>query len=108
MIYIVNKSEIVKNGDFTIFFYATWMPFLSKMKVMIEKIENEHPSHKFYAVDVDQFKDLIKEYRVSCVPTFTIYNNGRKLDQAEGLILTKAFRTIYRKMKENGKKENKS
>lgn len=101
MIYILSESEIPKTGDFSLFFYTTWMPYLKKMTQLIEKVEAEYPNHKFYCIDVQQFKELVKKHVVTCVPTFCHYINNHKVDVVEGLVLTKAFKTNFNKLKKD-------
>lgn len=97
MIYITDEKEL-KNaeGICGIYFYAQWLHFHKKMKIMIEKVEAQHKEIIFYAVDVDSFTGLCKRFEVTSIPTLVITgDSGSEIKRINGMPLTSGFKKTF-------------
>ncbi len=101
MIYITDEKEL-KNaeGICGIYFYAQWLHFHKKMKIMIDKVEEQNKNIKFFAIDVDFFSGLCKRFEITNIPTVVITgDSGAEIKRINGMPLTsgfkKAFNDIY-------------
>ena len=73
-----NKSAVL--------FTAPWCGFCRSMKLMIEKAEPDFGSIKFYMVDIDKEPSLKTAFGISAVPTFILFEEGKPLNRATGLL----------------------
>jgi len=106
MDYITDEKEL-KNaeGITAIYFYAQWMPFHKKMKIMIEKVQKIYDV-KFYAVDTDSFPGLAKRFNVTSIPEVVITTTGgEEINRIKGIVMTTAFKSTFFKIF-HPKKEN--
>lgn len=97
MIYITDESEIKNSIGITgIYFYAQWLPFHKKMKIMIEKVEREHSDIVFYAVDTDAFPNICKRFDVKTIPlTIITTDGGAEIKRINGITLTSGFKKTF-------------
>lgn len=97
MIYLTSDVNLENSKGITgIYFYAQWLIFHKKMKIMIEKVEQQNKNIKFYAVDIDSFPNLCKRFAVDSIPTIVITgDDGAELDRIDGVPLTSAFRKTF-------------
>lgn len=77
-----------------VLFTAPWCGFCRSMKMMIEKAERDFGSTKFYIVDIDKEPSLKTAFSVSAVPTFILFEEGRPLNRATGLIKKSELYTL--------------
>lgn len=61
---------------------------------MIEKAEKDFGSTKFYIVDIDKEPSLKTAFSVSAVPTFILFEEGRPLNRATGLLKKSELYTL--------------
>jgi thiol-disulfide isomerase/thioredoxin len=115
MIFITNELEL-KFGDgiSALYFYADWLLFHKKMKLMIEKVELDHPAIKFYAVDVGDFKNSCQRFKIKTIPTIIIMiDGGKEVKRQTGLTNTAPFRKVFTDIyclygEQNAKKEERN
>jgi len=69
-----------------VLFTAPWCGFCRSMKLMIQKAERDFSATKFYTVDIDEEPSLKTAFAISAVPTFILFDEGRPLNRATGLI----------------------
>jgi len=66
-------------------FFATWCGpckmIAPKVQVMSEKT---YTNVVFLKVDVDENEEIATEYKVSAMPTFMFFKNGKKIDEFAG------------------------
>lgn len=94
---ITSESELkFGKGVFALYFYAPWLLFHKKINLMIEKTEEEHKNIKFYAIDVDSFKNICQRFKIKAIPTIVIMaDEGKEMKRQIGLINTADFRKIF-------------
>jgi len=97
MIFITNEDELkINNGLTALYFYADWLPFHKKMKIMIDKVEDIYKDINFLAIDIDSFKTSCVRFSIESIPTVLILNNdGKELKRIVGLTMTSAFKKAF-------------
>ncbi len=97
MIYITAESNLENSNGITgIYFYAQWLILHKKMKIMIDKVEQQNKNIKFFAIDIDSFPNLCKRFSVDSIPTIVITGDGgSELDRIDGMPLTSGFRKTF-------------
>lgn len=97
MIFITNELELkFGKGISVLYFYADWLLFHKKMKLMIEKVELEYSDIKFYAVDVSDFKGACQRFKIKTIPTVIIMtDDGKEAKRQTGLTTTPSFRKVF-------------
>ncbi|QOD61932.1 thioredoxin family protein [Polaribacter haliotis] len=79
-----NLQVIVLGNDKVIVQYsATWCGNCRIMKPKFKKLASEMDSIKFVIVDAEKFPESRKLADVSNLPTFAIFENGEKKNQAQ-------------------------
>lgn len=77
-----------------VLFTAPWCGFCRSMKLMLEKAEKDFGLVKFYLVDIDKEPSLKTSFSVSAVPTLIVFEEGRPLNRATGLIKKSELYTL--------------
>lgn len=96
MNFITREEELqVGLPQLSLYFYASWMPYHKKFLTMISKMEEKYKGMPFYAVDVDQFRNLCTRFQVDVVPTVLVLKEGKEAKRISGLVLTSAFKSAY-------------
>ena len=81
-----NKSGVL--------FTAPWCGFCRSMKLMCEKAQKDFAEIKFYTVDIDKEPELKTAFLISAVPTFILFEDGKPLSRATGLLKKSEFYTL--------------
>lgn len=98
---ILLEEELREDNKFVcLYFFASWMPFDKKMKIMIEKMEKKREDVTFLAIDVERHKSLCVRFKVDSVPTIVINKDGKEVKRIVGLVLTSAFNKTFNELKE--------
>lgn len=89
-------KERVYFGDrrCAVLFTAPWCGFCRSMKLMIEKAEKDFSATDFYVVDIDKEPSLKTAFAVSAVPTFILFEDGKPLNRATGLLKKSELYTL--------------
>ncbi|CDK24936.1 unnamed protein product [Kuraishia capsulata CBS 1993] len=74
----------IKGKTSVVDFYATWCGPCKAISPIVEKLSDSYPQHKFFKVDVDQANDIAREYGISAMPTFLLFQDGVKVGQVVG------------------------
>lgn len=65
--------------------FATWCPHCAKMKPVYEALEKElGKKYMFTEFDVDQAKDLVKQFKITSLPTFITIKNKQEAGRVIG------------------------
>ena len=79
-----NKEVLNKKGFSLVDFWAPWCGPCRMMAPIIDEISKEIENVKFYKVNVDENQDLSSAYRVSSIPCFILFNNGKAIATRTG------------------------
>lgn len=78
----INSSRVV-----LVEFYATWCPHCHRMMPVVEEVsELLNGRADVYQLDIDKNDETADEYRVTSVPTFLIYVDGKEVWRQSGEI----------------------
>ncbi|KAL0477152.1 Hsp40/DnaJ [Acrasis kona] len=88
------KKELSNAGDrlVVVDFFAVWCGPCKQVAPIYEKLAEKHKNTIFLKVDVDINKEVAQSERITQMPTFNLYKNGKKISsqsdisQLEGLI----------------------
>lgn len=78
-----NKEIINSKGSRVILFSANWCYKCKILEPMCEKFSNDF---KFYKINIDEHKDICKEYGVMSIPTLIIFKDGIEINRNIGLL----------------------
>lgn len=71
-------------------FFASWCGPCKLLKPILYNLQNTYPNLEIEEYDVDEFSELVKEYKIKSVPTI-IFENGFK---TEGLLSEEKLKNI--------------
>lgn len=77
-----------------VLFTAPWCGFCRSMKIMTEKAEKDFGAIDFYTVDIEKEPELKNAFRISAVPAFILFEDGKPLNRATGLIKKSELYTL--------------
>lgn len=77
-----------------VLFTAPWCGFCRSMKLMVEKSEKDFSETDFYSVDIDEEPSLKTAFAISAVPTFIVFEDGKPLNKATGLLKKSELYTL--------------
>lgn len=77
-----------------VLFTAPWCGFCRSMKFMCEKAEKDFSNTDFYTVDIDKEPSLKTAFAISAVPTFIVFEDGKPLNRATGLLKKSELYTL--------------
>jgi len=79
-------AEVVKsNQTVLVDFWATWCGPCSMMGPIVDEIAAERPDVKVGKINVDNERDLAKQFRVLSIPTLVIFRDGVPIDRIVGV-----------------------
>ena len=86
---IVNKEnfqEIVMNSDRKVLldFWAPWCGPCQMLLPVIEELAEELEDVKVCKINVDEERELAKEFRVMSIPTLIVMEGGRVINRSMG------------------------
>lgn len=86
MIHLENENfnELIKDKA-VVDFYATWCGPCKMIGPVFEELSKESDIN-FIKVDVDNFEDLCREYKVMSVPTLILFENGKEVKRNIGFM----------------------
>lgn len=79
-------AEVVKSDKTVLVdFWATWCGPCSMMGPIVDEIAAEHLEIKVGKINVDNERDLAKQFRVLSIPTLVIFRDGVPIDRIVGV-----------------------
>lgn len=83
----------VKEGIVVIDFFAEWCMPCMMMSPIIEELSHQFAGKiKFGKVNVgEEEQELVHKYKVSSIPNFTIFKNGKMIEQFVGSLSEEEF-----------------
>jgi thioredoxin-like negative regulator of GroEL len=87
------EDEDIPEGLGILYFYSPWMVFHKRMINILSNIEEKNKNYFFVGINTDVFKDIVKKYKVTSVPTIILVNKKEK-DRIEGLCMASAIKSM--------------
>ena len=68
-----------------LYFTADWCQPCKKVKPIVEDLNREHFPGIFQIIDVDIETDMAETFKISAVPTFILFDDGRESSRVTGV-----------------------
>ena len=68
-----------------LYFTADWCQPCKKIKPTVENLNREFFPGIFQMIDVDIEKEMVQNFKISAVPTFILFDDGRESSRITGL-----------------------
>lgn len=82
----MNFKEAIREGLTLVDFYATWCGPCKMLHPVLEEVEKEMQTISLKKVDVDEEKEIAKEYGVMSIPTLVLFKNGVEVARNVGFL----------------------
>ncbi len=79
-------EQIIKKGKVVVDFYATWCGPCQLLGPVIEEVAKEEKDIQFVKVDIDQFMNLARKYKILSVPTIMVFEDGKLIRSHSGYL----------------------
>ena len=89
-----------KNGYVLVDFFAEWCGPCKRFAPTLQRLSNEWKDVSFYKVDVENLVDVAEEEKISSMPTFVLYWNGRELGRVSGAVEDKVVALLSKSKRE--------
>jgi len=85
-LYLSELEQVVKENKVVfIDFYADWCGPCRAMMPIVHQLSDELDSVKFYKVNVDNNNDFAEAFKVSSIPTFVVFKDGKQTEKIVGM-----------------------
>lgn len=81
-----NFKEAIREGLTLVDFYATWCGPCKMLHPVLEEVEKEVQTISLKKLDVDEEKEIAKEYGVMSIPTLVLFKNGVEVARNVGFL----------------------
>jgi len=79
-------DDLINSEGLTVVdFSATWCMPCRMLKPILERVADKMPDVSFFNLDIDDFEEIAKRYRIFSVPTLVCFREGKKIDSLVGL-----------------------
>lgn len=79
-------NSLINENLVLVDFYATWCGPCKMLTPIIEELANERSSVEFVKADVDELRDIARQYGIMSVPTLILFKNGNIVSQKSGFM----------------------
>lgn len=79
-------EEVINNKKVLVDCYATWCGPCRMLSPIIDELAEEITDYSFYKLDVDNSKEVTKEYGIMSIPTLLIFEDGKLKEKIVGFI----------------------
>ena len=94
MIFITQESDLIFEKKCVLYFYATWLPYNKKMLIMLGKMEKKYNNVRFFAINIDNFKQTCRRFSIDSIPCVLIFDK-KEVKRINRLVLTSAFKKAF-------------
>lgn len=80
------KKEVLESDKMVLVdFYAAWCGPCRAMTPIVEELASEQNDVKICKINIDEQRQLAKEYGIMSIPTLVLINNGKVVNTKVGL-----------------------
>lgn len=79
-------NSLINENLVLVDFHATWCGPCKMLTPIIEELANERSSVDFVKADVDELRDIARQYGIMSVPTLILFKNGNIVSQKSGFM----------------------
>lgn len=98
--HISNQQELerlIKSGNVVVKFSAEWCGPCKTMKPIFEQVEKDTAKRSsnivFIEVNTDKMQKIVKKLKISGIPTFIFFKNGKEVTRTVGAMSKADFQT---------------
>ena len=88
-------EQIIKKGKVVVDFYATWCGPCQLLGPVIEEVAKEEKGIQFVKVDIDQFMNLTRKYKILSVPTIMVFEDGKLIHTHSGYLDKQELKDLF-------------
>ena len=104
MIHHIENNQInqeVLNTDKLVIidFFATWCMPCQMLTPILSEVDKENQNVEIFKVNVDENRELAKEFRVMSIPTVIFFKDGEEVDRMVGASPKNAYLERLEKLK---------
>lgn len=88
-------EQIIKKGKVVVDFYATWCGPCQLLGPVIEEVAKEEKGIQFVKVDIDQFMNLTRKYKILSVPTIMVFEDGKLIHSHSGYLDKQELKDLF-------------
>lgn len=81
-----NFKDLISDDLVLVDFFATWCGPCRMLGPVLEDLASDRAEVKIVKVDIDECRDLAREYGVMSVPTLFLMRNGNIISQKSGFM----------------------
>lgn len=81
-----NFKDLISDDLVLVDFFATWCGPCRMLGPVLEDLASDRTEVKIVKVDIDECRDLAREYGVMSVPTLFLMRNGNIISQKSGFM----------------------
>ena len=87
---ILDEEQFIKlvaddeNGYVLVDFFAEWCGPCKRFAPTLEKLSKEWTNVNFYKVDIEILDNVAQEEKITAMPTFVLYLNGKEVGRVTG------------------------
>ena len=79
-------NEIIKGRKVLVDFYADWCGPCKMISPIVEEVARENKDVEVLKVNVDNFENIAREYKVMSIPTLIVFEEGKEKSKSIGFI----------------------
>jgi len=68
-----------------LYFTADWCQPCKKVRPIVEELNREYAPKMFQIIDAEIEKEMVQNFKISAVPTFILFDDGRESNRITGL-----------------------
>lgn len=76
---IMDLSRYIRGDHVILWFSADWCPYCAELKPIMPMLERKYSQWKFWLVDVDSHREIVKTLNVLGIPSLVAFEKGKEV-----------------------------
>jgi len=89
-----NFSQITSSGVAVVDFYADWCGPCKRLAPTFSKLSGEMSNVTFVKVDIDNARQVAKQYNISSIPAIIVLKDGKEVRRNVGALEANALKSM--------------